>query len=52
MESTGLPGRVQLSQQTADILIASGKEHWIVPREEEVMAKGKGALATYCTYGH
>ena len=38
---------IQLSKQTADILIAAGKEHWIRPREESVVAKGKGELATY-----
>lgn len=38
---------IQLSQQTADILIAHGKGHWITPREESVVAKGKGELATY-----
>lgn len=47
MESTGRPGMIQLSQQTADILIAAGKGHWITPREEAVVAKGKGELATY-----
>lgn len=40
-------GMIQLSQQTADILTAAGKGHWITPREEAVVAKGKGELATY-----
>jgi class 3 adenylate cyclase len=39
MESTGLPGKVQLSQQTATILEGAGKSHWITPREEEIVAK-------------
>ena len=47
MESTGRPGMIQLSQQTADLLSVAGKSHWIRPREEAVHAKGKGELATF-----
>ncbi|KAG7351796.1 family 3 adenylate cyclase [Nitzschia inconspicua] len=47
MESTCLPNHIQISQDTADILIAFGKEEWVVPREDKVEAKGKGALSTY-----
>ena len=47
MESTGEAGRVQISQETADLLIAAGKGAWFVPREEKVFAKGKGDLQTY-----
>jgi len=47
MESTGVPNRIQVSQQTADHLIEAGKEHWIIKREEKVKAKGKGELTTY-----
>jgi Adenylate and Guanylate cyclase catalytic domain len=47
MESTGVPGRIQLSQETADLLAAAGKSHWIKPREETVYAKGKGEMSTF-----
>ena len=47
MESTGLPNMIQVSQATADLLIAASKEHWIKPRDEQVFAKGKGNLSTY-----
>jgi len=47
MESTGRKGMVQVSQQTADLLLAAGKKHWLKPREEKVNAKGKGELQTY-----
>jgi 3'5'-cyclic nucleotide phosphodiesterase/Adenylate and Guanylate cyclase catalytic domain len=47
MESTGLRNRVQVSQETADLLIASGKGSWIKPREEKVVAKGKGEMKTF-----
>jgi Adenylate and Guanylate cyclase catalytic domain len=47
MESTGVPGRIQLSQETADLLTAAGKSHWIKPREETVYAKGKGEMSTF-----
>lgn len=40
MESTGRKGRIQCSQATAEKLIQSGKDHWIVPREDLVTAKG------------
>jgi hypothetical protein len=36
-----------LSKQTADILVASGKESWVIPREEKIFAKGKGQLQTF-----
>eukprot|EP00934_Nitzschia_sp_Nitz4_P001237 Nitzschia sp. Nitz4//scaffold14_size191712//186333//188797//NITZ4_001756-RA/size191712-snap-gene-0.145-mRNA-1//1//CDS//3329537026//1237//frame0 len=47
MESTGETSKVQLSEETGDLLTKAGKEEWIVPREEEVLAKGKGSLSTY-----
>ena len=47
MESNGVRGRIHVSQQTADELIASGKRAWIYPREEKVVAKGKGELQTF-----
>jgi hypothetical protein len=47
MESTGTSNRVQVSTNTADLLIAGGKSHWVTPREDTVMANGKGELQTY-----
>ena len=47
MESTGLRDRIHISQETADLLIAAGKSHWVVPREDVVVAKGKGELRTF-----
>lgn len=47
MESTGSTGRIHLSQETAEILMASKKGNWVTKREERVMAKGKGSLQTY-----
>jgi hypothetical protein len=47
MESTGLPDRIQLSQETADLILAAGKTGWIVARDDRVHAKGKGMLQTY-----
>ena len=48
MESTGNPGKIQISQETADMLFESGKGRWIVRRQDTVVAKGKGELQTYC----
>ena len=47
IESTGVKGRIQLSQETADLLIAAGKSEWITPRDTKVHAKGKGEMQTY-----
>jgi Adenylate and Guanylate cyclase catalytic domain len=47
MESTGHPNKIQLSKATANLLLASGKEHWIKPRKDAVKAKGKGLLQTF-----
>ena len=47
MESTGQRGKIQISQETADLLIAAGKISWITPREDRVVAKGKGEMQTY-----
>lgn len=41
MESTGERDKIHLSQETANLLIQAGKGHWVVPREEKVIAKGK-----------
>jgi len=47
MESTGMRGRIQVSQSTADCLALAGKSAWLQPREDIVVAKGLGALTTY-----
>jgi hypothetical protein len=47
MESNGVPGRIQISSDTAQLLRDVGKEHWLKEREEKVAAKGKGELQTY-----
>jgi hypothetical protein len=47
MESTGQPNRIQCSQTTAELLRVSGKHHWLVPRDNLVVVKGKGTLKTF-----
>ena len=47
MESNVVPGRLHVSQATADELMARGKKHLLTPREETIVAKGKGELQTY-----
>jgi class 3 adenylate cyclase len=47
MESNGQRNKIHISQETADLLFGSGKGHWITPRAEKVVAKGKGELQTY-----
>jgi hypothetical protein len=36
-----------MSQTTADLLVAAGKSHWVIPRSDSVVAKGKGVLETF-----
>jgi class 3 adenylate cyclase len=47
MESTGIPRKIQVSQTTADSLILEGKESWLIPRKDKIIAKGKGEMQTY-----
>ena len=47
MESNGLPGRIHCSQSTADELTELGRSHWLTPRVDKVVAKGKGEMQTY-----
>lgn len=47
IESTGKPGKIHLSAETAELLITAGKDSWVVKREDCVQAKGKGDLHTY-----
>ena len=41
MESTSAPGMIQVSTQTADCLVAAGKEHWVTLRSDAINAKGQ-----------
>lgn len=47
VESTGERGKIHLSEETADLIIGGGKQHWITARENKVKAKGKGTIQTY-----
>jgi class 3 adenylate cyclase len=47
MESTGTRNRIQVSQETADLLLLAGKTRWMTRRADMVQAKGKGKLQTY-----
>ena len=47
MESNGLRGRIHVSEATAEELRAKQKEHWLVEREDKIVAKGKGEMQTY-----
>jgi Adenylate and Guanylate cyclase catalytic domain len=47
IESTGEGGRIHVSQEFAHELIHRGKSDWVIKREDEVEAKGKGVLTTF-----
>jgi len=52
MESTGMSGKIQCSQSTAESLRRSGKDHWLEPRSDLVTAKGKGVMKTFWLTPH
>ena len=43
MESTGVLGKIQVSEATAKLLVESGKSHWLIPREDSVK------VSTFCS---
>jgi class 3 adenylate cyclase len=47
IEGTGQPGRIHMSQETADLIIKGGKQAWVQRRSDPVIAKGKGSIQTY-----
>ena len=47
MESNGEKNKIQVSQDTADLLFSHGKQNWLSKREDLVQAKGKGTMQTY-----
>jgi class 3 adenylate cyclase len=47
MESTGQAGKIQLSEETAELLRIDNKGGWLTMREDKVAAKGKGTLQTW-----
>lgn len=47
MESTGLPMRIQVSPESAELVRKAGKEKWLEARDVRVFVKGKGHLQTY-----
>lgn len=47
MESLSVPDMIQISQETANLLIEGGHKNVVIPRVSKVHAKGKGELQTY-----
>lgn len=45
--STGMREKIQVSQETADLLRKSGRSHWLKARDNGVDVKGKGNLPTF-----
>ena len=48
MESSGLPGRVQISEQTAALL----DNEFIIEERGTIDVKGKGSMKTYWLFEH
>jgi len=47
IESTGRKNKIHVSKESAELLMKSGKGHWLTPRADKVTAKGKGELETF-----
>ena len=47
MEETGLPGRIHISQATADLLRVAGHTDWANPSEQKIILKGKTETKSY-----
>jgi hypothetical protein len=47
VESSGKNNRIHASSATANLLIQAGKGHWVEPREDKIIAKGKGEMTTF-----
>jgi class 3 adenylate cyclase len=47
IESTGKRDMIQVSEETAKLLISVGKSKWLVARDDLIEAKGKGILKTF-----
>jgi len=43
----GQENRIHLSKETADLLVAAGKGHWLHARRDLITPKGKSAMQTY-----
>jgi len=48
LESNGQGGRIHVSEETANLLMAAGKNSWVTPRDGTITVKGKAApMQTY-----
>jgi hypothetical protein len=47
IENSGERNKIHLSTETAELLEAAGKGHWIKKRDDLVQTKGKGTIQTY-----
>jgi class 3 adenylate cyclase len=52
MESTGLPGKIQVSEETARLIQRDSKSQWLTKRDTTITAKGKGEMQTYWAEPH
>jgi hypothetical protein len=46
MESNGAREKIHVSEETAELITAARKKHWLTAREDKIHAKGKGQLQT------
>ena len=48
MESTGKRSKIHISDATASILRAAGKEHWLTPREDAITVRSSNNHGWQC----
>ena len=47
LESSGKPGRIHCSKETAELIKAGGKGAWLEKRSDRPVMKGKGVMESY-----
>ena len=47
MLTNGKPNKIHISVETAELLNLAGKSHWISPRKDVVLVRGKGEMSTF-----
>ena len=52
IETTSIPGKIHLSDFTAELLKKSGRGKWLTPRADKVSLAGKGDMQTYYLLDH
>ncbi|CAB9517945.1 Receptor-type guanylate cyclase gcy [Seminavis robusta] len=50
LEQKGGKNKIHISEETAELLRAGGKPHWLQPREEKIAVRSKGMVQSYWVF--